>query len=90
MRFDWLLSGALIVVTLVAFAWWTRLVSARLANRWLRFRSRPFCYRALVHIGLIWVGLRLLRGWLKLFLVYVLVVGGTVLWAAMSAHSKRS
>jgi hypothetical protein len=90
MRFDWLLSGALIAATAVAFAWWTRLVSSRLATRWLRFQSRPFWFRALVYSGLIWVGLRLLRGGLRPFIGYVLVVGGIVLWAAASAHAKRT
>lgn len=89
MRLDWLLSGFLVVATAVALGWWARLVSSRLADHWLRFRSRPFWYRSLLYAGLIWVGLRLLRGGVRLFLCYVLAVGGLLLWAAASAHARR-
>ena len=90
MRLDWLLSGVLVVATVVAFGLWARLFSARLADHWFRFHARPIWHRYLVYTGLIWVGLRLLRGGIRLFLGYVLVVGCLFVWAAASAHTKRS
>ncbi len=90
MRFDWLLTGVIVGGTLWSAHRLARDLSAQLAVRWRSFRRRSVGFRALVWIGLFWVGWRVLRlGW-RPFLGYSLIFAGLILWAAVAARSRRS
>jgi len=90
MRFDWVLTGAV-----AAGALWSahRLladVSTHLAGRWRSFQKQPIVLRWSVACALAWVALRILRfGW-RPFLIYGVVFGGVLLWAAVAARTTRA
>ncbi len=89
MRYDWVLTGALLVATLTSVLLLLRECSQRLARQWLAFRNRPIWFRGLVWCGLLWLGLRVLRAGGRAFLLYVLIVGGLAAWGAASASVRR-
>jgi len=90
MRYDWLLTGAVIFVALLSLQLLVRDISGRLAQHWRRFLARPLWFRVCAGSALMWIALKLLRAGPRPFLAYLMVVGGTLLWAAAAARSHRS
>ena len=90
MRFDWLLTGAVAAGALWSAHRFLADVSRHLAGRWRSFQRQPFWVRWVLWTALLWVALRLLRfGW-RPFLVYGVVLGGVLLWAAGAARGTRA